>query len=139
MGLVKNIIIISFYGLGAMNWFKITSEIINQLTHVVGLSGWGISPMQGLYLHKPALHRRGQTFMALTGFEPTSPVAQDPRHRPRGHCDQLRILFAFNIFLYPCVKMLDFSWKRQTCIGFKAVPLHAMEALGERGDIAPTH
>jgi len=44
---------------------------------LVGLLGGGISPAQGLYLHRTTQHnteRRRQTSIPRAGFEPTIPV-----------------------------------------------------------------
>jgi hypothetical protein len=56
--------------------------------------------------------------MPGAGFEtldPSNQTAADLRRKPRGH------------------------WDRRVVYIGKAVPLHAVEALGGRGGIAPTH
>jgi hypothetical protein len=64
--------------------------------HMVGLLGRVISPSQGLYLHRTTQHRK--TRDKLPCFERDSnprsqqPTGQDPRLRPRGHCDRQILL-----------------------------------------------
>jgi hypothetical protein len=63
------------YGLSQ---FRITSEIMNQFRHMVGLLGRGISPSQRLYLHRTAQHKKTRTNIhALSGIRTHDPNIQE--------------------------------------------------------------
>jgi hypothetical protein len=57
------IIIIILQGLGQrpVSVQSLTSELMNLFRHMVGLLGRGISPTQGLYLHRTTQHRKTRT------------------------------------------------------------------------------
>jgi hypothetical protein len=53
---------------------------MNMFGHLVGLLGCGISPTQGLYLHKSHnTEKRRHTSMPRAGFEPVIPVFERPK------------------------------------------------------------
>jgi hypothetical protein len=57
--------------------FRITSELMNQFRHLVGLLGRVIGPSQGLYLHSTAQHRKtGTNTHALSEFRTHDPSIQ---------------------------------------------------------------
>jgi hypothetical protein len=40
---------------------RLLFQFLGSIRHLVGLLGWGISPTQGLYLHRTTQHRKTQT------------------------------------------------------------------------------
>jgi hypothetical protein len=54
---------------------------MNLFGHLVGLLGRGISPTQGLYLHRTTRHRKkcGHTSMPRAGCEPAIPIFERPK------------------------------------------------------------
>jgi len=42
---------------------ELTSESTNPFRHLVGLPGWGIGLLLGLYPHRTAQHRKTQTYI----------------------------------------------------------------------------
>jgi hypothetical protein len=51
----------------------------------------------------------------------------------------LRPIFISARSIGPMFHYILWLYMACNCVHYKAVPLHAMEALGGRGDIAPTH
>jgi hypothetical protein len=48
---------------------RLLFQFLGSIRHLVGLLGGGISPAQGLYLHRTTQHRKTQTSMPRAGFE----------------------------------------------------------------------
>jgi hypothetical protein len=60
--------------------FRTTSEIMNQLRHMVGLIERVISPSQGLYLHRTTQHRKTRkNIHALSGIRTHDPSIQEAK------------------------------------------------------------
>jgi hypothetical protein len=79
----KIIIIINFK-LGHHGLFRfrmLTSELMYLFRQLVGLLGRGISPTQGLYLHRITQHRKTRTHISMprARFEPMSPVFEQSK------------------------------------------------------------
>jgi hypothetical protein len=65
-------------------------HFLGSIKHMVGLLGWGISPAQGLYLHRTTQHRKTQTNIhdpsRIRTFDPNVRAAEDSTClRPLGH------------------------------------------------------
>jgi hypothetical protein len=68
-------------------------KLVNLFGHLLGLLGRGISPTQGLYLHRTTQHRKTRTNIhASSGIRTHDPsvraVEDSTCLRPRGHCDR---------------------------------------------------
>jgi hypothetical protein len=97
------IIIIMVQAIHGLFRFRIlTSELMNLFRHLVGLLGRGISPTQGLYLHRTTQHRKKRTHIhASSGIRTLDPIVRAVEDstclRPRGHWDRLH--YILNTFL----------------------------------------
>jgi len=65
---------------------------MNVFRHFVGLLVWGISPTQGVYIHRitQTQKKRGHASSGILTHDPSVPAAEDSTClRPRGHWDRL--------------------------------------------------
>jgi len=54
---------------------RLLFQFLGSIRHLVGLLGRGISPAQGLYLHRTTQHRKTLTkSIPRAGFEPAIPM-----------------------------------------------------------------
>jgi hypothetical protein len=58
---------------------RLLFQFLGSIRHLVGLLGGGISPAQGLYLHRTTQYRKTQTSMLRAGFEPVIPMFERPK------------------------------------------------------------
>jgi hypothetical protein len=76
---------------------RLLFQCLGSIRHLVGLLGGGISPAQGLYLHRTTQHRKTQTHIhapnRIRTCDPNVRAAEDSRClRPLGHLDRRIIL-----------------------------------------------
>jgi hypothetical protein len=76
----------------------------SEFGHLVGFLGWGISPTQGVYLHRTTQHRKTRTHIhAPSGIRTRDPsvraVEVSTCLRPPGHWDRLACIFSVTILL----------------------------------------
>jgi hypothetical protein len=50
----------------ACSYSELTSETVNPFRRLIELLGWGISPSQGLCIHRKTQHRKDQTHVHLS-------------------------------------------------------------------------
>jgi hypothetical protein len=77
---------------------RLLFQFLGSIRHLVGLHGGGISPAQGLYLHRTTQHRKTQTNIHAPSririCDPSVRAAEDsPCLRPLGHWDRLSYLY----------------------------------------------
>jgi hypothetical protein len=75
---------------GLFRFRSLTSEIMNLFGQLVGLLGRGISPTQGLYLHRTTQHRKKRTHIhdpsrIRTCYPNVRAAEESTCLRPRGH------------------------------------------------------
>jgi hypothetical protein len=58
---------------------RLLFQFLGSIRHLVGLLGGGISPAQGLYLHRTTQHRKTQRSMPRAGFETAIPMFERPK------------------------------------------------------------
>jgi hypothetical protein len=73
---------------------RLLSQFLGSIRHFVGLLGGGISPAQGLYLHRTTQHRKTQSHIhapsRIRSCDPNVRAAEDSTClRPLGHWDRL--------------------------------------------------
>jgi len=87
------IIIIILQGRGYRCLFRFrTSELMNLFGHSVGLLGQGISPTQGLCLHRTTKHGKTRTHShASSEIRTRDPSVRAVEDRPCGHWDRLHM------------------------------------------------
>jgi hypothetical protein len=101
--LIKIIIIFQGLGLLACSGSEfIFLKLMNLFGQLAGLLGRGISPTQGLYLHRTTQHRKTRTHIHASGWirthDPSVRAVEDSTClRPLGHWDRLLIQIYFKI------------------------------------------
>jgi hypothetical protein len=61
---------------------RLLFQFLGSIRHLIGLFGGGISPAQGLYLHRTTQHNTGRprrTSMPRAGFEHAIPIFERPK------------------------------------------------------------